>query len=253
MKSYKSAVVIIPPESVWQQIQDIRHVHDKAYDRWIPHINLVYPFLPDVNAGDAFLEASSTIEKALSDIRPFRVRFTADSSKSFRHSKKSTLWLKPLPLTGEKADQIDEMEKGMHAISGRDDSEHLDEISAAAADISDNLVTAERKINKKGETNNRLESADENFGAPHPELMKLQHVIEAQFPIFQDHSTMSERGYTPHLSLGQFSTKRVNVYREQFSEKWSDIEFEVDCVHLISRYDFHDPFQIRKSIEIEQK
>ena len=167
---------------------------------------MVYPFLPDVNAGDAFLEASSTIEKALSDIRPYRVRFTADSFKSFRHSKKSTLWLKPLPLTGENADQIDEMEKGIHVISGSDDSEHRDELSAAAADISDNLVTAERKINKKGETNNRLESADENFGAPHPELMKLQRVIEAQFPIFQvGYNSVIILNYTDDPRLGLVS------------------------------------------------
>jgi len=40
-KVVTSAVVVQPPESMWDQIQDIRAKHDKAYERWMPHINLV--------------------------------------------------------------------------------------------------------------------------------------------------------------------------------------------------------------------
>lgn len=40
-KVVSSAVVVMPPESMWQQIQDIRSKHDKSYERWMPHINLV--------------------------------------------------------------------------------------------------------------------------------------------------------------------------------------------------------------------
>lgn len=40
-KVVSSAVVVMPPESQWTQIQDIRAKHDKSYVRWMPHINLV--------------------------------------------------------------------------------------------------------------------------------------------------------------------------------------------------------------------
>lgn len=39
-KVTKSAIVIMPPQSTWDPIQDIRKVHDRAYARWMPHINL---------------------------------------------------------------------------------------------------------------------------------------------------------------------------------------------------------------------
>ena len=43
-KVYISAVVIIPPESLWAPIQEIRSVYDRQINRWMPHINLLYPF-----------------------------------------------------------------------------------------------------------------------------------------------------------------------------------------------------------------
>lgn len=40
-KVHTTAVVIIPPENLWPSIQAIRVKYDKAYSRWMPHINLV--------------------------------------------------------------------------------------------------------------------------------------------------------------------------------------------------------------------
>jgi len=40
-----SALCIIPPKSVWDPIQKIRKEHDKSYVRWMPHINLFFPFI----------------------------------------------------------------------------------------------------------------------------------------------------------------------------------------------------------------
>ncbi|CAF1511493.1 unnamed protein product, partial [Adineta steineri] len=33
----KTALCLIPPENVWDQIQSIRSIHDKAYPRWRNH------------------------------------------------------------------------------------------------------------------------------------------------------------------------------------------------------------------------
>ena len=36
----RSAVILMPPKELWAPIQAIRSVHDKAYERWMPHINM---------------------------------------------------------------------------------------------------------------------------------------------------------------------------------------------------------------------
>ncbi|ORX92941.1 LigT-like protein [Basidiobolus meristosporus CBS 931.73] len=89
--TFKSAVCIIPPKAIWDQIQEIRQAHDKHVKRWPPHINLLYPFLPYENFSETALP---TLTRALSTIRPFSIRLGRFSW--FQHSRNSfTVWLKP--------------------------------------------------------------------------------------------------------------------------------------------------------------
>ena len=37
-KTFQAAIIIQPPLDQWQQIQTIRKAHDKAYQRWMPHV-----------------------------------------------------------------------------------------------------------------------------------------------------------------------------------------------------------------------
>ena len=39
----------------------------------MPHINLVYPFMPDVDEGKVFQDAALKAQEALADIQPFKV------------------------------------------------------------------------------------------------------------------------------------------------------------------------------------
>ncbi|EDU45869.1 Poly(A) polymerase type 3 [Pyrenophora tritici-repentis Pt-1C-BFP] len=43
--SYDTALCVIPPRSQCGYIDQLRELYDKAYGRWPPHINLVYPFV----------------------------------------------------------------------------------------------------------------------------------------------------------------------------------------------------------------
>eukprot|EP00727_Mastigamoeba_balamuthi_P000715 m51a1_g10640 hypothetical protein (1092) ;mRNA; r:11564-15406 len=87
-----SALVVIPPESAWPAIQAIRRSHDRSYVRWMPHINVMYPFVPE---GDVPAVAPA-IAAALARTRPFKV--TLSSFRFFQHSPKSfTMWLAPEP------------------------------------------------------------------------------------------------------------------------------------------------------------
>ena len=69
--------------------------HDRAYRRWMPHINLLYPFIADDPNGNAFSAACDILTPVLADVAPFQIRFDAESFRFFRHGKNCTLWLKP--------------------------------------------------------------------------------------------------------------------------------------------------------------
>jgi len=91
-KTYKTAVVVIPPEDTWAPIQAIREKHDRAFQRWMPHITLLYPFHPPPD----FELAAARLTRACESIASFEV--TLASFDVFRHSQQSyTLWLAPKP------------------------------------------------------------------------------------------------------------------------------------------------------------
>lgn len=107
--TYKTALALLPPTSIRPPIEAVRHVHDKNYSRWPPHINLIYPFLAspletsDSNTPRLSQAIRTRIEKATSGIRAFRVSLNSDSPGIFTHSKNSkTVWLGPTPDEGIK-------------------------------------------------------------------------------------------------------------------------------------------------------
>lgn len=96
-KTHQAAVAVVPPQEVWGPIQAIRERHDRQFRRWMPHINLLYPFyLPE-----HFDEALPRLVDACAKFTPFEV--TLAEFRFFQHSsRKATLWLAPEP----KADLI---------------------------------------------------------------------------------------------------------------------------------------------------
>ncbi|KAF3481168.1 DUF455 domain-containing protein [Arthroderma uncinatum] len=60
--SFQTALCIVPPRHLWQDIDRLRSLYDQAYGRWPPHINLLYPFV----AADQLPVASKLIQDALS-------------------------------------------------------------------------------------------------------------------------------------------------------------------------------------------
>lgn len=91
-KTHKSAAVLIPSSAIWDPIQDIRKHYDRHYHRWMPHINLLYPFLNP----NKFQDAAVKIKKALDGFEPFRLSFKEMSY--FKHREDAfTFWLKPEP------------------------------------------------------------------------------------------------------------------------------------------------------------
>jgi len=87
---HRSALVVIPPEAVWAPIQAIRAAHDPAYARWMPHINLIYGFVPEAH----FAEAVARIEPLLRAHPPIRLRL--GELRRFDHRGSTTVWLAPI-------------------------------------------------------------------------------------------------------------------------------------------------------------
>jgi 2'-5' RNA ligase len=91
-KTYWTAVVAIPPEAVWGPIQAIRQRHDRHVRRWMPHVNLLYPFYRP----DCFAEAVPRLAAACASITPNGL--TLAQVRFFRHaSGTATLWPAPEP------------------------------------------------------------------------------------------------------------------------------------------------------------
>ena len=107
---HTSAVVICPPSSQWGPIQEIRSVNDKSYVRWMPHVNLLYPFLlDDDDDGDEaprrnFNAAAAVAREALAGIEPFTV--TLRTFSRFEHANSCTVWLHPSEPPHEENDDL---------------------------------------------------------------------------------------------------------------------------------------------------
>ena len=43
--SHDTALCLIPPQHLWERIDRLRALYDKAHKKWPPHINILYPFV----------------------------------------------------------------------------------------------------------------------------------------------------------------------------------------------------------------
>ncbi len=91
-KSYKTAVVAMPPDHLWGPIQGLRKQYDRHYRRWMPHITLLYPF----RSVSAFEQVMPALAQACRSLEPFEVQLTRFDL--FAHSRRNaTLFLLPEP------------------------------------------------------------------------------------------------------------------------------------------------------------
>ncbi|KAK5998164.1 Poly(A) polymerase-like protein [Cladobotryum mycophilum] len=89
-ESHDTALCLIPPNHLWNPINRLRSLNDKAYGKWPPHLNLIYPFVrPDALSGaaDAICQLNlSSQNEILIDL---------EHVDAFSHKKHSTIYLKP--------------------------------------------------------------------------------------------------------------------------------------------------------------
>lgn len=88
--TYHSAIVIIPDEKVWPTIQQIRKQHDRNYKRWMPHITLIYGFVPE----ELFETASQLLSEAVKELETFTI--TLATPGTFTQRASTTGWIQPI-------------------------------------------------------------------------------------------------------------------------------------------------------------
>lgn len=83
----RTALAWIPDTGALPQIQRIREAHDPQFDRWPPHVNVLFGFVAECH-----LEiASDAITGAVTAVPPFAT--VLEGVESFEHSITSTYWL----------------------------------------------------------------------------------------------------------------------------------------------------------------
>ena len=88
-KTYTTAVVLIPPETVWNPIQKLRRAYDRHFYRWMPHITLLYPFAER----ESFPQLIPSLTSAAGEIKSFHIRLARFNH--FRHRRNCTIFLIP--------------------------------------------------------------------------------------------------------------------------------------------------------------
>lgn len=88
---HKSAVAFVAQRSSTATLQELRCFKDKNFVRWPPHINLLYPFLPD--SKESFAEAAQLAASRLRERAPFQVLLSPEPAGLTRdHHAKHTAY-----------------------------------------------------------------------------------------------------------------------------------------------------------------
>ncbi|KAJ9451161.1 hypothetical protein DIPPA_00420 [Diplonema papillatum] len=102
--SFKAALIVMPPVELWPAIQAIRSQYDPAYARWMPHINIAWPFATPAHHS----QAAEALQVAFANVAPFEMHL--NSLSSFPNNS-SVVFLKPTASDGSAHHALVEIRK----------------------------------------------------------------------------------------------------------------------------------------------
>ncbi|CAD2220916.1 endonuclease/exonuclease/phosphatase domain-containing protein [Angomonas deanei] len=85
---FQAAMCIIPPKELHEKINKIREKFDQGYPRWMPHINVLHPFVQF----DRLADAITLVDKALQGFEPFTVSL---KKADFFDARKNIVFIAP--------------------------------------------------------------------------------------------------------------------------------------------------------------
>lgn len=89
LNSYDTALCIIPPTPLTHDVNRLRALYDKAYEKWPPHINLIYPFV----APERLSHAVDVVRTALAGNSTGEFSVRLDKADFFAHKRSNTIYV----------------------------------------------------------------------------------------------------------------------------------------------------------------
>src|SRR4051794_40156488 len=90
LTSPNTALALLPPKALWPRIDRLRALYDKAYPKWPPHINLVYPFVHPELLDDAVDRVGAALASS-----PYSLgtEVSLNQTGVFPHKRDNTIFL----------------------------------------------------------------------------------------------------------------------------------------------------------------
>lgn len=88
LNCYQTALAIIPPAHLTNNINSLRSAYDKAYQKWPAHVNLVYPFVHP----QSLPAATTLVHSALNKVE---LHMQLNETGHFAHKHSSTVYVRP--------------------------------------------------------------------------------------------------------------------------------------------------------------
>ncbi|KAB5540443.1 2'-5' RNA ligase superfamily-domain-containing protein [Coniochaeta sp. 2T2.1] len=131
--SHNTALCIVPPRHLWESVDRLRALYDKAFEKWPPHINLVYPLV----SPDVLPRAAEAVEAALQrrgQIGEAPLRASLDAVDVFPHKHDNTIFLHD--SNKEQASALSELRgEILKALGQRDNGHRMHMTVAQSEDI----------------------------------------------------------------------------------------------------------------------
>ena len=142
-KSYDTALCIIPPRSRCDEINKLRSLYDKAYEKWPPHINLIYPFVNPEQLPRAKELIETHLQTHFSDTSQMTIRL--GGAGIFKQKKDVTVFLQD--KSDKEANALGSLRTGVLSALGQKASPQIFHLTVGQAQ--DSSVSARQILMNK--------------------------------------------------------------------------------------------------------